>query len=105
MAWPMAELLAWEMVLDLVGPLDWRREDWRDARRHAFEYGRIGETIDDARLFRPARKGKTEDEEYLEHLESLLPVAAALGEPGSVQALNEKIKLQRQKMLRRPKRK
>lgn len=105
MAWPMAELLAWEMVFDMVGPLDWRREDFRDARRHAFEYGQIGDTVADARLFRPAQKAKTDDEEYLEHLESLLPVAAALGEPGSVQKLTDKIKLQRQKMLRRTKRK
>jgi len=100
MSWPLWEVLAWQSLFDVVGPLDWTREDMRDARRHAFKYGRVGDTIDSGRLFQPAQKRKTEREEYIENLENAIVTAAALGGPEAVKALRKKLKAAKQEQFR-----
>lgn len=105
MSWPLAEVLAWQCAFDAFGPLDWRREDWRDARRHAFEYGKAGDVIGDHRFFIPARRRKTEAEEHIESLEQMLAVAAGMGSPEAVAQLEERIRMARQEQFRFTKRK
>lgn len=100
MKWPLPEVLAWQSLFEAVGPLDWTREDWRDARRHAFEYGKVGDTIADHRMFTPAQKAKTELDRHIEALESMMPIAAQMGTPESVSQLAEKIRQAKQERLR-----
>lgn len=100
MSWPLAEVMMWQSLFDVVGPLDWSREDWRDARRHAFEYGKVGDTIADHRMFTPAQKAKTELDEHIESLESMLPLAAQMGTKENLEQLRNKIRMAKQQRLR-----
>lgn len=91
MSWPLSEVLAWQSLFDVVGPLDWTRADWLDARRHASQCGRPGDLYRDHLFFKPARRRKTPVEEEIEKYESLLPIAAGLGGPDAVKGIRERI--------------
>ena len=64
--------MAWQSLFRLVGPLDWQREDWRDARRHTYEHCKEGTKFADSLLFKPPRREKTPVEEEIESLEQAL---------------------------------
>lgn len=59
---PVWEQYAWEAFFDCVGPLDWRREDLRDARRIASKCAKEGEKIEDYNLFTEIKRIKTQRE-------------------------------------------
>lgn len=45
---PKWERVAWKAAFDVWGPLDWRREDLRDARQFALQ---TGDKIEDCVLY------------------------------------------------------
>jgi hypothetical protein len=65
LALPEWERGGWKAAFDVWGPLDFRREDWRDARQFALNVaGAKGKKISDFILFQPPelRKPLTEDD-------------------------------------------
>lgn len=90
-AWPITEILAWKSFFELVGPLDWEREDWRDARRHAFQYGEEGNEIDDYRFFRLPKLPATPAEEATEELQRMADELAKIGDADGIAKIREKI--------------
>ena len=60
--WPVEEILAWKAFFNFIGPLDWEREDRRDARRIWAQFGVKGKSPDNYLIYRrpepidPARK-------------------------------------------------
>ena len=77
--WPTWEILSWRQFFELVGPLDWRREDLRDARRHVFKYGELGDLVTDGTLFTEPEIPLTEREQIERDLEKAFREVAKLG--------------------------
>ena len=53
---PTAEILAWKAFFNFIGPLDWEREDRRDARRIWAEFGAKGKTPENYLIYRRPEK-------------------------------------------------
>lgn len=64
---PEWEIAGWKMLFEVFGELDWRRDDYRDARRYFWKSGGRG-TLDDYLLYRRGDTALSEDE-FLEYLE------------------------------------
>ena len=89
--WPMAEILAWQSFFELAGPLDWEREDWLDARRHAFKYGEEGNEIEDYRFFRIPELPPTPAEEATAELRRMADELAKIGDADGIAKIRKKI--------------
>lgn len=84
--------MAWQSMFRLVGPLDWEREDWRDARRHTYEYCKEGTKFADSLLFKPPEREKTPVEEEIESLEQMIAEITKIEhDPEAVSALRAEI--------------
>ncbi len=84
--------MAWQSMFRLVGPLDWEREDWRDARRHTYEYCKEGTKFADSLLFKPPQRDKTAAEEEIESLEQMIAEITKIDhDPDAVGALRAEI--------------
>jgi len=64
---PEWEIAGWKMLFEVFGELDWRRDDYRDARSYFWKSGGRGK-LDDYLLYRRGDKALSEDE-FLEYLE------------------------------------
>ncbi|MGI5831404.1 MAG: hypothetical protein ACOX6D_02565 [Thermoguttaceae bacterium] len=84
--------MAWQTLFRLVGPLDWQREDWRDARQHTYEYCKEGTKFKDSLLFKPLQREKTEVEEEIESLEQMIAEIVKIDhDPEAIGALRAEI--------------
>ena len=81
LSWPPADILAWKSVFDVFGPLDFERDDWRDARDVYSRCAKKGDRIEEFLLYRPTAPALTPAEENVRQLrEDLREVAAVGGE-------------------------
>ena len=53
--WPASEILGWKTFFNLFGPMDWEREDMRDARRVWAQFGKAENAPEDYRIYPPPR--------------------------------------------------
>lgn len=74
-SWPAAEILAWKAFFHFAGPLDWEREDRRDARRIWVEFGAKGKTPENYMIYRRPEK--------------IDPAEKLIGQLRQIEALNE----------------
>lgn len=72
---PTAEILAWKAFFNFIGPLDWEREDRRDARRIWAEFGAKGKTPENYLIYRRPQKAD--------------PAEKAINQIRQIEALNE----------------
>lgn len=101
--WPLEEIVQWGLFFDVVGPLDWRREDYRDARRVCYRFGTDGDTVRDHVIFPEPEAERTDVEEALRVMENDRAQLASIGDFDNVASITKEIeKLKRLGSLYRP---
>lgn len=88
---PLIELLRWQVFFRTVGPLDWEREDLRDARRMLYQYGADGKVVKDFLQFPRAEKPPTEIEEAIISYENDREEIAKLGNLEAIEMIDHEI--------------
>lgn len=89
--WPASEILAWKTFFRQYGPLDWERDDIRDARQVWLAFGKRESTIEDCLLFRPP-KPVSAKERAIQNLENMRAAALADGDTESAENCQREIR-------------
>ena len=76
---PIEEILTWQSVFKVYGPLNWEREDWRDARQTALQYATKGKRISDYLLYESPKEYDPR-EEYIKNLRTIATIKPEMSE-------------------------
>ena len=79
LSWPTADILAWRSVFDVFGPLDFERDDWRDARDVYSRCAKKEDRVEDFLLYRPTAPALTPAEENVRQLQDDLREVIPVG--------------------------
>lgn len=72
LSWQPADILAWKSVFAVFGPLDFVRDDRRDARAILYQFGSKGDTVSDHLIYRPPEVPKTDSEQNIDELKETI---------------------------------
>ena len=72
LGWQPADILAWKSAFAVLGPLDFVRDDRRDARAILYQFGSKGDTVSDHLIYRLPDVPKTESEQNIDELKETL---------------------------------
>lgn len=92
LAWPTADILAWQSVFDVFGPLDFERDDWRDARDVYSRCAKKEDRVEDFLLYRPRFAPLSPAEENVRDLEDELRDLQAVGGENAADAVRAMIR-------------
>lgn len=90
--WPVSEILAWKTFFNLYGPLDWEREDIRDARRVWLRFGKRGTRIEDLRIFRRPKQTADPVDKEIANWRAAEAIAEAAGNKDGVDFCRRQIR-------------